>query len=250
MSANTKKVVIFGINTLGANALAFYRNEKTAEVAAFTVDAQWLTEPSFHGIPVIPYQELPSAYPPNEYSILVSVGYSDLNRNRERVMNRVREDGYSLASCISTRTNILADSIGENAFIFPGCTIDPYVTIGEGVLICSNTYIAHFCDIGSYSYISGSTTIAGTTDIGHHAIIGCNVTIGHSISLGAFNFLGDGALVRRSTNDYEVFIPEQTPVAPLNSERMKIMLVEPLHGKAPQKKRVAPTEPNFPRHDV
>jgi len=231
-----KPIVIFGTNTLSANALAFYRSEGLGEVAAFTVDRARMDADTFYGLPVVAYEDLSEKHPPDGFEIFVTVGYSDLNRHRERIMDRVRGDGYALASCISRRTNILAEAIGENAFIFPGCTIDPYVTVGRGVLISSNAYIAHYCSIGDYCFIAGGATIGGTTSIGHHSIVGCNATVGPNVDLGAYNFLGDGVLVRQSSQEGSVFIPEQTPKGPMSAERVKVMLLRPLSERASGRK--------------
>lgn len=230
-----QKVVIFGTNSLAANALAFYKEDDEHEVVALTVTADCYTDTHFYGYPVVFFEELTEKYPSSEYKVFVAVGYSDLNRARERVMGIVKEAGYELASCISPKANVYAESLGENVYIYPGCTVEPYVKIGDGVVICSNTYIAHFCQISDYTYISGGTTIAGTSSIGHHSIIGCNSTVGANISLGEFNFLGDGALVCHSTEPQSVYIPQQTQVGPLKAEKMKVMLLEPLSKRACRK---------------
>lgn len=226
-----EKVVIFGTNTLSANAFAFYTHEDTYEVIGFTVDEQYIAETTFLGLPVLPYEKLRELLHGVDFNIFVTVGYSDLNRNRAKIIDRVRQDGYRLCSCISKTLINTGSKIGDNAFIFPGVILDPFVEVGEGVLISSNVYIAHYCTIGDYCYIGGGTVIAGSTAIGRNTTIGCNSTIGHTIKIGEYCFLGDGTVVCKDTEDYSVYLPVQSPKAPLNSERIKKMIMAPIGKK-------------------
>lgn len=224
-----RKVVIFGTNKVAACALAFFRADGIADVTAFTVDSHRVESTTFCGLPVVPYEDLRGRLSPKGHHIFVAVGYSDINRNRQAVMKRVQSDGYRLSSCVSPRATIMpGSSIGINAFIFHDCTIDPYVTIGDGVLIGSNTTIGHHSIVEDYTYLTYGTVIAGSARIGHHSIIGCNATIGASTTIGPFNIIGDGAVVCSSTQPNSVYVPPQTPKAPLSSERVKTMMLEPL----------------------
>ena len=94
-------------------------------------------------------------------------------------------------------------------------------------MIGSNTVVGHHSVVGDHCYLAYAAVISGSVTIGHHSIVGCNAMIGVSVKIGPFNMIGDGAVVRKSTRENDVYIPAETPRAPLGSERAQTLLLEP-----------------------
>jgi SAM-dependent methyltransferase len=71
--------------------------------------------------------------------------------------NRMKAQGYELASYISPKCTNYAKSIGNNCFIFEDNTLQPFVTIGNDVTLWSGNHIGHHSTVQSHlSYLHTS----------------------------------------------------------------------------------------------
>ena len=64
---STNKVIIFGNSDSAELAHYYLTNDSNYEVVAFTVNQEYLTEDTFHNLPVVPFENLESIYFPSEY---------------------------------------------------------------------------------------------------------------------------------------------------------------------------------------
>ena len=96
----TKKAVIFGTTDFAQVALPYLRDDGGYDVAAFTVDREFITEQHLLGVPVVPFEDLPSTHPASEFAVFVGIGYSKVNANRRAIFERCSELGYRLPAYI------------------------------------------------------------------------------------------------------------------------------------------------------
>ena len=84
------KVVLFG-NKSEAHAtyndLTYFSDH---EVAGFTVDREYLEKDTLFKLPVVPFADVRSVFPPDEFRMLIAVGYVAVNRLRaERYVSAI-----------------------------------------------------------------------------------------------------------------------------------------------------------------
>ena len=58
MAGELKKLVIFGAGQTAEVAHFYFSNDSAYDVAGFTVDAEYITEESLYGLPVVPFEEV------------------------------------------------------------------------------------------------------------------------------------------------------------------------------------------------
>ncbi len=101
-------------------------------ISAFTVEKDYCTTEKFHDIDVIPFEELELHFPKESINILICIGYNKMNRIRERIYEKVKEEGYSILSYIHPKATVLTDKMGIGNIILENASIGIGCSIGEG----------------------------------------------------------------------------------------------------------------------
>jgi sugar O-acyltransferase (sialic acid O-acetyltransferase NeuD family) len=206
------RVVIFGAGTIADDAYHYLTADSPHEVVAFTVDRAYLREVERLSLPVIAFEDVESAYPPNEYQMFVAVGYQELNSLRARKYDESKAKGYSLVSYISTRaSNIGHVEVGDNCFILEFAVLQPSAKIGNDVFVWSGNHIGHRSSVGDHCYIAGQAMVAGGTVIEPYCFIGVNATIGHEVTIGTRSFVGAGSLITKNVEPDSAYVAQDTP---------------------------------------
>lgn len=192
-----KPLVIFGAGDIAQLAHFYFSTDSEFEVVAFTVDAAYLTETQFCGLPVVAFEEVVALYPPEQCAFFVALSYSKLNQIRKDKFLAAKEKGYSLASYVSSRATVLVDdqAIGENCFILEDNTIQPFVRIGDDVTLWSGNHVGHHSSIADHVFIASHVVISGGVAIGEQCFIGVNATLRDHISIGPRCVIGAGVLI-------------------------------------------------------
>lgn len=207
------KVWIFG---LGMAAECVAHEIGVNKVAGFCANEQYVNRSDLLRLPVVPYEEIGSTGPGTPV-VFVAAGYSDLNRTRRDLVEKLRSDGVNLYSVIPDSLFSSLISFGPNCFLMSGCNIQPYVTLGSNVFVWSGATICHHCKLGSNIWVTAGATIAGNTLIGDNVFIGANATIVSGIKLGSNVFIGAGAVVVKDVPDNGVVIARADSLAPFES---------------------------------
>lgn len=215
-----KEIIIFGIGKI-ADVIQYYmREESNLPVKAFTADKGYITEESFNGLPVIPFENIEKSHPPEQYDMFIATGYQDLNALREEKMKKAAEKGYHLISYIHPQSFIPRDlQYGRNCFIMSNVNIHPRVKLGDNVFIWSGAMIGHHSNIGSHNWFTSAVNIGGNVTIGKNCFFAMNATVGHSVKLGNEIFIGANALVTKDMDDGKVIIAESHKPIKLNSRQ-------------------------------
>jgi sugar O-acyltransferase (sialic acid O-acetyltransferase NeuD family) len=204
-------VVIAGDGPIAEVAFEYFTHDSPYEVAAFTAERDFIKRDALFGRPIVPFDVVHDQYPPGEYDFFVALGYGQMNRLRARMFNEAKEKGYTMASYVSSRAFVWHNAvIGENAFIFEGNVIQPFVTIGDDVVLWSGNHVGHHARIGNHVFVSSHVVIAGLVEIGDHSFLGVNSTFADNVKLGRDSLVGAGALVLKNAPAGSLFAADAT----------------------------------------
>lgn len=217
-----KLLIIFGTGEIAQLAHYYFSSDSQYEVAAFTVDAAYITADMFCGLPVVPFEEVMSRYSPEGHELFVALSYSKLNQIRKDKYLAAKAMGYRIASYVSSRATLLNDGqIGENCFILEDNTIQPFATIGNNVTLWSGNHVGHHSTIRDHSFIASHVVISGGVEVGESCFIGVNATLRDHIKLGEKCVIGAGTLILGDTEPEGVYIGLATERTKVPSTRLR-----------------------------
>ncbi len=217
-----KQLVIFGAGEIAQLAHFYFSKDSKYEVVAFTVDAKYIEEASFCGLPVIPFEEIEQTYSPSQYEFFVALSYSKLNAIRKEKYFAVKKKGYRLANYISPYATVLNDNcFGENCFVLEDNTIQPFVTIGNNVTLWSGNHIGHHSNIKDHCFIASHVVLSGGVEVGEQCFIGVNATLRDHIIVGDRCVIGAGVLLLKNADPDSLYIGSATNRAARSSSDLK-----------------------------
>lgn len=218
-------LVIVGAGSLAKLAHYYFSRDSRYEVVAFAVSRTLRTESSFIGLPLLDLEDLARCYPPSACTVFVAIGYSEMNRARERMYHALKSQGYMMASYVSSHCTYLSDTPpGDNCLIMEDNTIQPFVRIGSNVILWSGNHIGHDTTIGDHCFITSHVVIAGFTQVEPFCFIGGNSVIsgGRPITLGVATFISAGCVVHRSTEPRSVYGPARSRRLRITSDQTSL----------------------------
>ena len=212
------KVIIVGEGKIADEIYHYLKNDSDHEITAFTADEKYISKETKFDLPVIPFANIETVYPPDEYKMLVAIGYQELNRLRTEKYLEAKKKGYSFISYVSSRAaNVGNVEIGENCIILENNTINTTAKIGNNVILWCGNHIGHHSVIEDNCFLAGQVVISGVTTVSTNCFIGVNATIGHQITIGEKNLIGARTLITKSTEPNSVFISGDTQKFRLDS---------------------------------
>jgi sugar O-acyltransferase (sialic acid O-acetyltransferase NeuD family) len=216
-------LVVFGARQI-AEVLAWYLDrESNYEVVAFTVDAQFLTDSTFQGRPVIAFEELHQRFPPERTQMFVALSYARMNRTRSEKYAAVKAAGYRLASHVSPRAQVWSElPVGDNSFVMEHNVVQPFARIGSNTLLWAGNHIGHHSTIGDHCFVASHVVVSGGVTIGDHCFIGVNATLRDGINVAPRCLIGAGSLIMKDTEPDQVFMAAATPPSRVPSSRVPL----------------------------
>lgn len=223
-----QKTVIFGV---GAIADIVYDSivddtDTEIEVAAFCVDKEYHSMTEKYGLPVVNFDEVKQRFSPQEYKMIIAVGYQKLNKLREERCRQAEKMGYTLSGFIHSQADISSSvkrKIGRNPIIVKNVSIGPEAAIGNNVCLFAGTVISHHTVVEDNVWMAPGSVICGRTIIGENTFIGANSTIGDNLNIGKNNFIGAGTIITKDTENDAVYIVPNTTKYVLNSDQFTRM---------------------------
>lgn len=217
-----KKLIIYGQNDFTQNVYYYFLNYSDYEITAFTIDKEYITEDYICGLPLIPFDEVQTLYPPDEYDMFVGLGFANMNKNREKKIKEAKEKGYTLAkfihpSCYTDKNAI----IEENCFLFENVTLSKCVHLKEGNVIQASTTIAHDTTIDKCCYISPNVTVCGYVNVKGNCFIGAGAIIRDNIIIEKECIIGAGVTVLDSTKEKQVLKTQSSILLDVESDKVK-----------------------------
>ncbi len=220
-----RPVVILGKGELAQLAHYYFTHDSARRVAGFTVDAKYIDGARYMDLPLVPYEALAQHFPPAEFDLFVAIGYTNLNAVRAQRCQQAREQGYGLATYVSSHASVWPGlQIGGNSLIMEGNFIQPFATLGEGVIMFCGSVVSHHCNIGDHCFIGSGAIICGGVRIGERSFIGANATVREHLQVGRDCIVGAGVMVLKDTADGSGYLSVGTPDSGIPSRRLRSLL--------------------------
>lgn len=214
-------VVIFGVQDFAQLAHFYISRDGRDKVVAFTVNQQYITEPSFMGLPVVPFETLQTSHPPEQFQIFAPMSSAKMNTIRQGVYEQVKTKGYSCISYISPKATYYDTPVGENCFIFENNVIQPFTTIGNNVIMWSGNHFGHHSSIADHCFIASHAVISGHVTIEENCFVGVNATLNNGITVAKNTFIGSGALITANTQESGVYPGVPAEVSRVPSHKLR-----------------------------
>lgn len=199
-----RNLIIFGNSGLSKLLKWHIDHDDPREVVAFCVEKEYLKGDSFEGLPLIDFESVELQYPPDQFDILLGIGYRKMNDIRKRVFNSCKQKGYTIASFFHSSSLIETSDIGEGNIILEQSLISPFAKLGNGNLIWNNVSIAHDDIIGDFNTISGMAGVAGNVIIKNNCFLGKGCVVSDHLTINDYSLIGAAAFVGRDVPSYSV----------------------------------------------
>lgn len=182
-----QEVLLFGINEL-SERINYYISHgdsvKSFSVKGFVIDDEYFSEDSFVGKKIYRYSEAKEKFS-KTIPIIICIGYKNMNENRKKIFYRLKDDGWTIESYISSFATIHAESLGEGNIILWGSHIGIKSTVGD-CNIFDKGFFSHHSTMGNFNYVTNNS-------------IGGNNKIGDCCFFGMYSCLQDGIKIHDKT---------------------------------------------------
>ena len=216
-----KKVIIFGVGNFAKLVFSYLKNSQH-QVVGFTVNKHMLNKTEFLNLPVVPFENINKIYPPENFSLFIAMGHTNMNKNRAKIFNEAKKLGYELVSYVHPTSTIGEDvKMGENCLILENNVIQPFVSIGNDVIIWSNNVISHDTIIKDHCFIIHQIVISGHVTIEPYCIIAANSTIRNRITIAKECVIGMGTVIMKNTKEKGVYAVDSSQRLPVTSDRLR-----------------------------
>lgn len=206
MIQNKENVIIFGTLDTAELAHWYLENDSPYNVVAFTVNKEYIKEPTFKNLPVIPFEELEQYYSPSDYKLFAPMTGVKMNTLRKKIYEEGKSKGYNFISYISSKATICDNKIGENCFILEDNTLQPFTEIGNNVVMWSGNHIGHHGKIEDHVFFTSHVVLSGHCHVKERVWLGVNSTIRDFITLGEGSLIAMGSLITKNTDDNGFYI--------------------------------------------
>lgn len=216
-----KKVIIFGTGDFGKVVHFYLTHDSKYEIIAFTANKHTIKEKSLFELPIVPFEGIELAYPPEKYDMFIAIPYTKMNKIRARIFDEAKSKGYHLLSYVNSKAITWEGlDIGENCFILENNVIQPFVKIGNNVILWSGNHIGHHSTIGDHCFIASHVVISGKVIIEPYCFLGVNSTIRDGIRIAKECIIGAGAVVLKDTQEKEIYKVNETKVLAIKSDSL------------------------------
>jgi sugar O-acyltransferase (sialic acid O-acetyltransferase NeuD family) len=199
-------VVIFGTSQWAELAHFYLMHDSPHRVVAFTVDRAFQTLNEYKGLPVAPFEDLESLYPPSQIKLFLPLSFKKMNQIRADRYRNAKQRGYEFISYVSSKaTTWPGFRCGENCFIFEDNTIQPFVEIGNNVVMWSGNHIGHHTTIKDHVMITSHVVISGCCTIEEYCFFGVNSAVRDEAVIARGTLVGMGVTIAKDTKEYEVY---------------------------------------------
>lgn len=216
-----KSLIIVGTGLFAEVVSSYFDELSDYKVVGFACHESFKNTDKIFGRNLFSIEKLSDFFSPKDVDVFVAIGYGQMNKNRQRVYQEMKERGYNCAKFIHPGIRIWDSSkIGDNVFIFEDNTIQPFTIIGNNTILWSGNHLGHHSVIGDHCFISSHVVISGSCKLGNNVFIGVNATLHDSISIGDECLIVAGAIISKSTEPRSVYAPQATKAFPKMSDQI------------------------------
>lgn len=201
-----ENIVIYGETAFAERIYSYIKLENAANVLSFTNAKAFKEKDSIQGIPVTAFEELNEKFKGVSFSILIAIGYVQMNNIRQKIYKECKEAGHRIATYVSKTATLYSDDIGEGCIIMPNVYIGPSCTIGKGNIIASCTCLSHDNEVGNFNFISSNAVFGGHSIVCDNCFIGLGCVIRDGITINDYSLIGSATNLLTSTDPEGVYI--------------------------------------------
>lgn len=213
---NKKSLIIYGSGAMAAVYASYARYQ--FKVKAFTVERRFCHGNCCFDLDLIPFEAIEQQLSPQDYAMIIAVGYVEMNQVRARISREAKQKGYQLEQFVAPDLwQHEGVQFGENTMILDKSSVHCNTHIGNNVFIASGVNIGHDCKIEDNTWINSGVTLAGGVHIGAGSFIGINAAIAQDVILAPGTFVGANSLVTKNTDLNEVIVSEPGQIFPVHS---------------------------------
>ncbi len=222
-----KDIFILGATKYSFMIQRFIEQEKQYRVLGYTVNEAYIqdvkSECDKRGVKLYALENLKRYCSPNmPIWILNTVGYTDMNRTRERLSIQCQQLGYQFVNFISDRAIVLSEIEGEGNIVFPGAYIGTDVSIGNNNVFYTGVVMTHDIAIGNNNFVAANVTVGGEVEIGNNCFIGMGSTLRNRIKVANYSLIGASCYLSHNTHEREVVVPAKSLTLEKNSFEVRL----------------------------
>jgi sugar O-acyltransferase (sialic acid O-acetyltransferase NeuD family) len=220
-----QRVIVFGNGQQAIANYIYLTHDSLYEVVAFTVDQASLKEDTLCGLPVVPFEQVESIYPPTTDKMSLFLSYREVNQFRARKYSQAKAKGYDLLSYVSSHAVTWPGLvIGDNCFIGEHSVIQPFSEIGSNIIISAGSIVGHHSVIKDHCFIAASTVLLGNVTVEPFCFLGANCTIKQGITIRRGCIIGAGSYISKDTQEKGVYITKPAELMPKSSDEWSRLL--------------------------
>lgn len=202
-----ERVVIVGTGETAAVACEYFRYDTPHEVVAFSAETSYITADSYYGLPIVPLEELASAYPAADHRVFVAVALVQLNRVRRRLYHAVKAAGFTCVSYVSSHAVVTPNAaIGENSFVQEHVVVQYGACVGDNVFLGSGTCVGYQSVVDDDCYAGPHVTVGDFCKVGRATFLGANSCIADGRSVAVDCIIGAGTVILKDTAPRQVYL--------------------------------------------
>jgi sugar O-acyltransferase (sialic acid O-acetyltransferase NeuD family) len=222
------KVILFGTGRGADVAFRFLRRDSDHEVCGFSTERRYMERDTFHDLPVVAFEDVARRFPPDQYKMLILLGYQRMNGLRAEKYLAAKAKGYEFISYVNSQFYRAEDlQIGENCFILDNQSISLDVKVGNNVVMWSSNHVGDLSTIGDHSWLASHVTVAADVTVRPYCFLGIGATIGNKLTLGQRTLVGANALVASNTEENSVHVAAASDPVDLDSLAfMRVMMAK------------------------
>jgi sugar O-acyltransferase (sialic acid O-acetyltransferase NeuD family) len=214
-------LVLVGDSLFAEIAYEYFTHDSPYEVVAFAVEEEYRNRDELFGLPLVAFETLRHRFAPEDHSVYVAMVYTQLNRLRTRLAQAAKDQGYALASYVSSSAFVWHNvKLGEHCFVFEDNTLQPFVTLGDNVVLWSGNHIGHHSTIRDNCFVASHVVISGSVDVGENSFLGVNATMVNDITLGPDCWIGPQVVITRDVPARSVLRPARSEVREIDALKM------------------------------
>lgn len=199
------ELIILGTTIYSATTRKILEKEGV-NVVGYSTYREYMNGNEYEGLPVFPFQDLDLIFGTDKFMVINTIGYSNMNKIREKVYYDIKRKGYQLYTFISKNALVYTDDIGEGSLIMPNAYIGPYVKLGTCCVINPGAQLSHHISMGNFNFIGRGVIIGGDVKICNNCFIGLHSTIKNKIKISDYTIVGSGSNVIKSTEENCVYV--------------------------------------------
>lgn len=191
-----RNLIIFGDTPFAERVFKYINFEGKDKVIAFTQEKNFISKKELQGLPVIPFEKLDSVE--ESLEIVLGIGYTKMNKLKEKIYDMCISNGYKIATYISTNAIVYTNDIQEGCFIAPSSVVGPGCKIGKGNYLESSVVLSHDNELGDFNFLSTNTVLGGFSKVESNCFFGLHSTIKNDVTIASDNLFGSAVNVLTS----------------------------------------------------